>query len=332
MNAGVEAVFKLRVGYPAVISAEMLAAFPAEVELIPLADGLNEVVELDVWIPDPYSVKAVKIWPYLRGVKLVLSLMAGTEWIPGTCGPDVIICSGRGAHSTSTAEWTLTAILAMLKHLPFYEDVRREGQWKRRFESPTRYAAITGDARALYPPVMLEELTGKRVLLVGHGSIGQEIERMLEPFRVQLTRVARTARTEPRVHPVTELDALLPQAEVVILIMPLTPESHHLISTRQFELMQQGTLVVNAARGAVVDTDALVAALQSGKIRAALDVTDPEPLPEGHPLWQCPNLLITPHVAGSTPEFAPHSLAVAADELRRYRAGEALLNQVLNPA
>ncbi|WP_420238483.1 NAD(P)-dependent oxidoreductase [Telmatobacter bradus] len=316
----------LRVGYPAVIPVEMLGVFPEDVELIALPDGLDHTVELDVWIPDPYANKAVKIWPQLRGVKLVLSLMAGTEWIPGTCGPDVIICSGRGAHSTSTAEWTLTAILAMLKHLPFYDEVRRQGAWKRRFESPAQYAVMTGDQRPLYPPVMLEELTGKRVLLVGHGSIGKEIERLLEPFHVELTRVARSPRKDPAVHAVSELDSLLPKAEVVILILPLTAESRHLISTRQLELLPQGALVVNAARGPVVDTDALVAALQAGKVRAALDVTDPEPLPEGHPLWSCPNLLITPHVAGSTPQFAPRSLQVAAEELARYRKGEELLN------
>jgi phosphoglycerate dehydrogenase-like enzyme len=204
--------------------------------------------------------------------------------------------------------------------------VQREGVWKRRFEAPARYAQISGDARPLYPPVMLEELTGKRVLLVGHGSIGKEIERMLAPFSVALTRVARTAREG--VYAVSELDSLLPQAEIVILILPSTEESRHLIGARQLALMRPGALLVNAARGPVVDTDALVAALQAGRIRAALDVTEPEPLPEGHPLWSCPNLLITPHVAGSSPQFAPRAVRVAADELRRYINGEPLRNVV----
>jgi phosphoglycerate dehydrogenase-like enzyme len=201
--------------------------------------------------------------------------------------------------------------------------VQREGVWKRRFEAPARYAQISGDARPLYPPVMLEELTGKRVLLVGHGSIGQEIERMLAPFSVELTRVARTAREG--VHAVSELDSLLPQAEIVILILPSTDESLHLIDSRRLALMRQGALLVNAARGPVVDTDALVAALESGRIRAALDVTDPEPLPDGHPLWSCPNLLLTPHVAGSSPQFGPRAVKVAMDELRRYMNGEPLV-------
>ena len=294
--------------------------------MIPLPDDLDHEVEIDVWLPDPYPAKALRIWPYLRGVRLVLALMAGTEWIPDLVGPRVTICNGRGAHSISTAEWTIGAIFAVLKYFPFFLDVQREGVWKRRFEAPARYAQISGDARPLYPPVMLEELTGKRVLLVGHGSIGQEIERMLAPFSVELTRVARTAREG--VHAVSELDSLLPQAEIVILILPSTDESLHLIDSRRLALMRQGALLVNAARGPVVDTDALVAALESGRIRAALDVTDPEPLPDGHPLWSCPNLLLTPHVAGSSPQFGPRAVKVAMDELRRYMNGEPLRNVV----
>ncbi|MGD0940461.1 MAG: 2-hydroxyacid dehydrogenase [Terracidiphilus sp.] len=318
----------LRVGYPATLAAELLRDFPPEVELIPLPDDLEGEIEIDVWLPDPYPKRAMLVWPHLRGVRLILSLMAGTEWIPGVAGPHVTISKARGAHNISTAEWTIGAILASLKYFPFYFEVQRSGEWKRRFEAPARYAQITSDTRPIYPPIMLEELTGKRVLLVGHGEIGQEIERMLSPFHVELVRVARTARSEPRVHAVSELDRLLPQAEIVILILPSTAESHHLIGAREFELMRQGTLLVNAARGPVVDTDALVNALNSGRIRAALDVTDPEPLPEGHPLWKCPNLLLTPHLAGSSPQFAPRALKTAADELRRYMNGEPLRNVV----
>ena len=274
----------LRVGYPAILATELLRDFPAEVELIPLPDDLDHEINIDVWIPDPYPKRAMRIWPRLHGVRLVLSLMTGTEWIPGVAGPSVTICNAQGAHSISTAEWTLSAILATLKYFPLYFDAQRTGQWKRRFEAPAQYARITGDARPLYPPVLLEELTGKTVLLVGYGAIGKEIERMLAPFRVELVRVARTARTEPPVHAVRELDSLLPQAEVVVLILPSTSESHHLIGRRQLSLIRQGALLVNAARGPIVDTDALVDALHAGHVRAALDVTEPEPLPEGHPL------------------------------------------------
>lgn len=318
----------LRIGYPTVIPAELFAGFPKEVELISLPEKLDHDIDIDVWIPDPYPTRAQRIVPHLRGVKLVLSLMAGTEWIPGAMGPHVTICNARGAHNISTAECTLTLILSSLKYIPLYLGVQQAGEWKRRFEATTHYAKITGDTQTHYPPIMHEELTGKRVLLVGYGSIGNEIERMLVPFRVELTRVARTPRTSPTVYPVAELDALLPHAEIVILILPSTAESRHLIDARRLALFKQGTLLVNSARGPIVDTDALVGALNSGRIRAALDVTDPEPLPDGHPLWKCPNLLITPHIGGSTPMFAPRAVKTAEDELRRYIAGEPLHNVV----
>ena len=318
----------LRVGYPATLNAELLRDFPAEVELIPLPDNLDHEIDIDVWLPDPYAKRAMRIWPWLRGVRLIVALMAGTEWIPGLAGPHVTILNARGAHNISTAEWAVSAILATLKYFPFYLDLQRAGQWKRRFEASARYARIAGDARPIYPPVLLEELTGKSVLMAGYGAIGKEIERMLAPFHVKLMRVARTARENPTVHAVAELDSLLPQAEIVILILPSTAESHHLIGRSQLTLMRQGALLVNAARGPIVDTDALVDALNAGHIRAALDVTDPEPLPEGHPLWKCPNLLLTPHVAGSSPQFAPRALQTAADELRRHIDGEPLHNVV----
>jgi phosphoglycerate dehydrogenase-like enzyme len=318
----------LRVGIPATIAAELFSGLPKEVELIPLSDKLDHDVEIDVWIPDPYPTRALRIVPRLHGVRLVLSLMAGTEWIPGAMGPHVTICNAHGAHNISTSEWTISAILAMLKYLPLYLDIQHSGIWKRRFEATAHYERITGDPRPHYPPVMQEELTGKTVLLVGYGAIGKEIERMMDPFKVNMLRVARTARTSPKVEPVSELDRLIPESQVIVLILPATAETHHLIGARQFALMKQGTLLVNAARGPIVDTDALVDVLNAGRIRAAIDVTDPEPLPPEHPLWKCPNLLITPHIGGSSTQFAPRAIKVAEDELRRYIAGEPLRNVV----
>jgi phosphoglycerate dehydrogenase-like enzyme len=318
----------LRLAYPSTLLPELLRDFPAGVELIAVSDQLDHDLEVDVWIPDPYPARAIRTWPHLRGVRLVLSLLAGTEWIPPVVGPHVTVCNAHGAHNVATAEWTVAAILAMLKYFPLYLDIQRSGVWKRRFEAAALYAGLTGDARPLYPQVMLEELTGKSVLLVGYGAIGKEIERMLAPFHVDLIRVARTARTTPMVHAVSELDSLLPGAEIVVLILPSTAESRWIIDAPQLALMRQGALLVNTARGPVVNTDALVDALRAGRIRAALDVTDPEPLPEAHPLWSCPNLLITPHVAASSPQFASNALRTAADELRRYMDGEPLRNVV----
>ncbi len=318
----------MRVGYPGKLPVELFRDFPVGAELVPIPDPPDREIEIDVWIPDPYSNRAILAWPWLRGVRLVISMLAGTEWIPPLVGPHVTICNARGAHNVSTAEWTLTAILSMLKYFPLYHDIQREGRWKRRFEMPPHYAEISGDKRPWYPPVMMEELTGKKVLLVGYGAIGQEIERMLAPFDVEVSRVARSARSEPEVHAVSELDSLLPQAEVVILILPSTGETKGLIGGRQFALMQQGALLVNAARGPIVQTDALIEALHSGRVRAAIDVTDPEPLPDGHPLWSCPNLLITPHIGASSPQFTPRALHTAAGEVLRYMNGEPLHNVV----
>ena len=326
----------IRIGYPATLALELFRDFPAGIELIPVSDKLDRdvehevehCIEIDVWIPDPYPTRAIRAWPRLRGVKLIISMLAGTEWIPPIAGPHVTICNAQGAHNVATAEWVVGAILASLKYFPVYFDVQRSGVWKRRFDAAAHYTAITGDATPLHPPAMLEELAGKRVLLVGYGEIGKEIERMLDPFHVGLTRIARSYRMKPTVHAAAELDQLIPSAEIIVLIVPATDETRGLIGATQFALMRQGALVVNAARGPVVDTDALVAALQAGKVRAAIDVTDPEPLPEGHPLWSCPNLLMTPHVAASSPQFARNALRVAAEELRRYINGEPLRNVV----
>jgi phosphoglycerate dehydrogenase-like enzyme len=318
----------LRVGYPSTLSPDLLQGFPDGIETIAISDKMDHDVEIDVWIPDPYANRALRAWPRLRGVKLVISMLAGTEWIPPLVGPHVTICNAHGAHNVATAEWTVAAILTMLKYFPLYLDIQRSGVWKRRFEASAHYAAIAGDPRPVYPPVLLEELSGKTVLLVGYGAIGKEIERMLAPFQVDMLRVARTARAEPKVYAASELDALLPQGDVVILILPSTAESHWLIDRKQLALMPQGALLVNVARGPIVNTDALVESLNAGRIRAALDVTDPEPLPEGHPLWSCPNLLLTPHIAASSPQFSPNALRTAADELRRYMNGEPLHNVV----
>ena len=318
----------VRVGYPAIIDASLLSVMPEGVEMVPLEAGLDRDVDLDVWIPDALTPRAKEIWQHLRGVKLVLSLMAGTEWIPKTVGPHVTICNARGAHNIATAEWTMAAIFATLKYVPLYCEIQASGNWKRRKEAAEQYARLHPDQGAIYPPVMQEELAGSKVLMVGYGSIGKDIERMLAPFDVELTRVARTARTEPMVYPITDLDRLLPDADIVILILPLTPESHGLMGAHEMSRMKKSALLVNAARGPVVQTEALVEALNAGTIRAAIDVTDPEPLPEGHPLWKCPNLYITPHIGGSSPRFMRRALKVVAAELERYIKGEPLENVV----
>jgi phosphoglycerate dehydrogenase-like enzyme len=176
--------------------------------------------------------------------------------------------------------------------------------------------------------VLAEDLAGKTVLIVGYGSIGAAIEARMTPFGVTMVRVARSAREQPKVSAISELHSLLPAADVVVLIVPLTEATMGLMGAKEIARMKPGALLVNAARGPVVVTDALVEALQAGRIRAALDVTDPEPLPVGHPLWTAPNCLITPHVGGSTPEFIHRAFRFAAEQVRRFVAGQPLENVV----
>ena len=319
----------MRVGYPASFTPDLLALLPREVELIPIPSHPEQSYEIDLWIPPPAPAIGERIWPHLRGVRTILSLMAGTDWLVALAPTGVTICNAQDAHNIPTAEWTLTAILSMLKYFPWYLDMQRNADWRRRASIPEIHARIHADSSPTFPPLQQEELHGKRVLLIGYGSIGKTIESLILPFGVELTRVARSARTEPvPVHAVPELDSLLPEAEILILILPLTPATHHLIAAPQLARLPQGALLVNAARGPVVHTDSLVEALNAGRIRAALDVTDPEPLPPDHPLWRCSNTLITPHIAGITPRSAPRAVGLAADQIRRMLRNEPLRHVV----
>jgi phosphoglycerate dehydrogenase-like enzyme len=168
------------------------------------------------------------------------------------------------------------------------------------------------------------------VLIVGAGSIGAAICARLAPFEVGLTRVARRPRPEEGVYGVDDLPRLLPGADVVVLIVPLTAQTRGMVDAAFLARMRDGALLVNAARGPVVDTEALTAELATGRIGAAVDVTEPEPLPPDHPLWKMPNLLLTPHVGGSVRGLLPRAYRLAGDQLRRYVAGEPLINQVVD--
>ena len=202
----------LRVGYPANIAAELLRRFPEGVELIPLSRKARSRDRYRGLDSRSLSHAGQRIVPASAWREAGSFTDGGNGVDSRGDGPHVTICNARGAHNVSTAEWTITAILTMLKYFPLFLDVQRSGDWKRRFEATAALRSITGDTRPQYPPVMLEELTGKTVLLVGYGAIGKEIERMLEPFRVELMRVARTARATIRKSIRSRTGCLLPQA------------------------------------------------------------------------------------------------------------------------
>jgi phosphoglycerate dehydrogenase-like enzyme len=233
---------------------------------------------------------------------------AGVERLLPHIPAGVTLCNARGVHDASTAEWVVAVILAALRDLPYFAAEQAAQRWSYRF---------TGC------------LAGKTVLIVGYGSIGAAVERRLSGFEVDVQRVA--LRPRDGVAAVTGLPDLLPGADVVILLAPVTPQTIGMVDARFLARMKDGALLVNAARGPLVVTDALTGELQRGRLGAAVDVTDPEPLPPGHPWWSLPNVLITPHVAASTSGQEVRMLTFLRAQAERYVRGENLVNAVIGP-
>ncbi len=316
----------LKVGIPEAVGEDLQRLLPKDIALEVIPSHPDRPYEVEFWIAPPTTPQTRRGWPWLRGVRVVQATVAGVDGILSLFPKDVVLCDARGAHTISTAEWAVTAVLSSLKYFPLYADVQRSGIWSRRKEGEARYEALHPSQEKLYPAVLNEELHGRQVLIVGYGDIGRAVEARLLPFGVEVVRVARTAREG--VYGNEKLMDLLPAADVVILTVPFTSETTGMIGAQQIAQIKQGALLVNAARGAVVDTDALIGALQDRRIQAAIDVTDPEPLPEGHPLWSAPNLLITPHIGSSTPMFMRRAIVFAATQVGRYLRGEPLENRV----
>ena len=260
-----------------------------------------------VWVPRNGSpgIPGNGFLDGLPRLQLVQLQSAGAERFLGRLPDGVVLCNARGAHTPSTAEWVLAVILAAQRGLPFFVREQDAGRWS----SATHRSLI-----------------GTRVLIVGAGDIGRTVGRMLAGFDVEITYVARTARDGVR--SVAELPGLLPDADVVVLLVPVTPETIGLVDPAFLAAMKDDALLVNAARGVIVQTDALLAQLTSGRVRAAVDVTDPEPLPPGHPLWSAPGLLLTPHVGGNVPQTEARAAAAVSAQVARVLAGEPLLDVV----
>jgi phosphoglycerate dehydrogenase-like enzyme len=266
--------------------------FPADPATAPDRDRVEFVV------PDWQASPALADLPALEVVQL---RSAGVDWIVDRIPAGVTLCSARGARDAAMAEWVVWAVLADVK---------------------AARAAHEQQAARTWEHLDLRDLEGARVLILGRGSIGAAVERRLEPFGVELVRVARRARDG--VHGVDELPGLLTSADIVVNLLPATPDTVGLVGADALAAMPRGSLLVNAGRGSTVDTDALLRALHDGHVRAVLDVTDPEPLPEDHPLWAAPGLILTPHSAGDTPAAERKAWELVGDQLRRYAAGEPL--------
>jgi phosphoglycerate dehydrogenase-like enzyme len=264
----------------------------------------HAMLEAEFLVPLSGDRRLRELLPRMQALRVIQTLSAGVDWLPSTPA-GVTLCDASGTRDTAVAEWVLAAILAATKALGELRDRQREHRWDWRQSS---------------------ELAGSTVLILGYGSIGRAVERRLEPFEVELIRVARHAR--PGVHPEGELKELLPRADVLVVLLPLTPATRGLLDGEMLQCLRPGALVVNAARGPILDTAALTELLRAGRVRAALDVTDPEPLPAGDPLWDAPGLLLTPHLAGDTVAADRRAYALIGEQVRRYARGEPLANVV----
>ncbi|MCI2957083.1 2-hydroxyacid dehydrogenase [Agromyces atrinae] len=265
---------------------------------------------IDIVVP-PYMGLADKLG-ILEGVStgLVQGQSIGYDGIPDILPAGHVYANASSVHETSTAELTLALILAVQRGIPGFVRAGDAGEWR-----PSRHAS----------------LADRTVLLVGVGGVGNAIEDRLLPFETNVVRSGRTARDDERghVHAFDELPELLPTADIVVIGVPLSPETRGMVDAEFLAAMPDGALLVNIARGPVVDTDALLAELTSGRLRAALDVTDPEPLPTGHPLWSAPNLLISPHVGGDSNAMMPRMAALLRSQIELMLAGDEPRNVVV---
>ena len=286
-----------------------------------------EMVTWDIHEPHPRADEvAVVVPPYLDPhqrldllgtlpkLELVQLLTAGYDNVTPHLPRGVTLCSGGGIHDASTAELALTLILASIRGIPDFVRAQDRHHW-----IPTR----------IWPA-----LADRRVLVVGYGKVGRAIAARLLAFETTVTAVASRARDGDElvetVHGIDELPALLPEQDVVVVITPLTDATAGLVDAGFLAAMKDGALVVNVARGKVADTDALLAEAASGRLRVAVDVTDPEPLPADHPLWSTPNVLVSPHVGGASTAFRPRALALVRRQLAAYAEGRPL-ESVVSP-
>jgi phosphoglycerate dehydrogenase-like enzyme len=267
--------------------------------------GLGDVVFFTVPYDRPFGTEPLERMPRVR---VVQALTAGYEHLTGRIPAGATLCNARGLHDASTAEHALGLLIAAQRELPRWIRAQDARRWE---HAHTR------------------SLAGSRVIVVGYGSIGAALGARLRACEAEVVPVARRPRPGEGVHGQAELDDLLPTADAVVLVTPLTEETRGLLDARRLARLPDGALVVNVGRGPVLDTGAMTAEASAGRLRAALDVTDPEPLPSDHPLWGCPGVIITPHVAGGAAAFYPLAAQFVAQQVHRFAAGTPLANVVV---
>lgn len=289
----------------------------------PLPDGVSLVtepeadVELAVLGIDQQS-RLSSLIPALTSLRVIQSLNSGVDWLLPTLPATVEVYNASGVHDAAVAEWIVAVLLSLRRRLPDLREAQQRGEW----------IVNTNDATANGAPPIgpIDTLEGGNVVIVGFGSIGRALATRLSPFGIRVQGVARRAR--PDALTLDALPDLLPSADAVVLLVPLSEATERLVDANFLARMKPGAILINAARGRLVDTEALIQALRRGNLFAAIDVTDPEPLPSGHPLWQAPNLVITPHVAGAVASWKARAYRFTREQLLRYVNGQPLLNRV----
>jgi len=288
---------------------------PLRAEMGPMPGGVELVAkpapDVEVLVlAHQFGDDVPALFMQLPGLKVVQAFSAGVDSLLPLVPPGVVLCSAVGVHDASVSEWVVAAILAMRRRLLEFGELQQGGEWNRGIAEP----------RANDP---IDDLEGKTVLVVGYGSIGKALASRLAPFGARVIGIARHKR--PGVEPPEALPRLLPDVDVVVDLLPLKPDTERFVDTKFLARMKTGALFVNAGRGRTVDTNALLDALASGRIRAALDVTAPEPLPADHPLGRAPNVLITPHVGGNVARMESRAYRFAGEQIRRYATGQPLV-------
>jgi phosphoglycerate dehydrogenase-like enzyme len=294
-------------------SPDELDDVPAGFDFI-VADAVDDwpeaAMDAEFYVPSyRFSQRVFDLIPTLPRLRVVQTLTAGYEHVAPLVADGVTLCNAAGVHDAATSELAVGLMISAQRRLP--ELTRAQD-------------------RQLWDQQMSSSLADQRVLIVGAGNISAATRRRLAGFECTVTTVARSARAG--VHSVADLPSLLPNAGIVVLTVPLTDETAGMVDAGFLALMPDGALLVNVARGGVVVTDDLVREVQNGRLRAALDVTDPEPLPPGHPLWSCPGVILTPHVGGASTAMWPRSYRLVSTQLWRISAGEPLVNVVQGPS
>ncbi|MET8468211.1 2-hydroxyacid dehydrogenase [Streptomyces sp. NPDC006422] len=271
----------------------------------PIGLDADQLARIGYWVMPYATPEAAKLLPELSGLRAVQSLSAGVEKLRPLLPEGVALHNGRGLHDASAAEHALALTLAAQRDLPRWVRDQDSGRWD---------------------PHFTRSLADSRVAIVGYGSIGAALEQRLLACEATVVRVARRARPESDVHAVTDLPELLPHVDIVVLVLPETPDTVGLFGAAELAALPDDALVVNIGRGRTLDTEALLAETRTGRLRAALDVTSPEPLPGDHPLRALPGVLITPHVGGGSATFRPRAERLIVEQVRRWAGGEPLVN------